>query len=156
MHEQEPGGVWRNHARDNPLHQQQRLPPDLDDISTVSYTLSINGIPFDDNHSLIRHNRNDQDLFLTWIDPPFANEADALPWSIPTCCSIWGKISLPFVTISIRSFVATSHFQGSIPVDWPFTIWFRGSLKTVSPAWRRANSLYSTYLPPTTAGRVIR
>jgi len=78
LHEQEPGGIWRNHTRANTLHQQYRLPPDLDDISTVSYTLQSNGVPFDDNHSLIRHNRNDQGLFQTWIDPPFANEIDAV------------------------------------------------------------------------------
>lgn len=61
--EQEPGGIWRFWTSRN----KKKLPPDLDDISTISFILKENGINFDNNLELILNNRNEKGLFLTWI-----------------------------------------------------------------------------------------
>lgn len=63
LSEKEPGGVWRFWTSRN----KKRLPPDLDDISTISFILKVNGLSFDNNLQLILNNKNSEGLFLTWI-----------------------------------------------------------------------------------------
>jgi len=63
LSEQEKGGIWRFWTSRN----KKRLPPDLDDISTISFILKLNGANFDNNLQLILNNRNEDNLFLTWI-----------------------------------------------------------------------------------------
>lgn len=63
LSEQEKGGIWRFWTSRN----KKRLPPDLDDICTISFILKSNGVNFDNNLQLILNNRNEDNLFLTWI-----------------------------------------------------------------------------------------
>jgi len=63
LSEQEKGGIWRFWTKRN----KKRVPPDLDDISTISFILRLNKINFDDNLQLILNNRNKDNLFLTFI-----------------------------------------------------------------------------------------
>ena len=63
LNEQEKGGIWRFWTKRN----KKRVPPDLDDISTISFILRLNKISFDDNLQLILNNRNQDNLFLTFI-----------------------------------------------------------------------------------------
>jgi hypothetical protein len=63
LSEQEKGGIWRFWTKRN----KKKLPADLDDISTVSFILKVNGINFDDNLELILNNKNKDGLFLTWL-----------------------------------------------------------------------------------------
>jgi len=74
LDEQEKGGIWRFWTKRN----KKRIPPDLDDISTISFILKMNGVNFDDNLQLILNNRNKDNLFLTWIVKE--GELDNLPW----------------------------------------------------------------------------
>jgi hypothetical protein len=76
--EQEPGGWWRNHNRLNPLHTEHQLPLDLDDTAVVSQILTYYDLPFEDNRPAIRGHTDERGLFLTWIQPPFANEVDPI------------------------------------------------------------------------------
>ena len=76
--EQEAGGIWRTHTLNNPFHDEEALPADLDDIAVISHCLSVHGACFDDNKSLIMENTDNQGLFLTWVDPPFSNEIDGV------------------------------------------------------------------------------
>lgn len=76
--EQENGGIWRTHTKKNPYHRDLKLPPDLDDISAISYILKLYRVPFDDNNDLIRNNLNGTNQYLTWIEPPFENEVDCV------------------------------------------------------------------------------
>ena len=78
IHEQEPEGYWRNHTRDNPKHAHQKLPPDLDDIAVISHILAWYYVPFVDTRALILSNITGDGVFATWIEPPFANEVDAV------------------------------------------------------------------------------
>lgn len=59
----ESGGIWRFWTKRN----KKKLPPDLDDISVISYILKLNKIPFENNIPLILKNRNEENLFLTWL-----------------------------------------------------------------------------------------
>ncbi len=59
----EAGGIWRFWTKRN----KKRLPADLDDISVISYILKLNNVPFEDNLPLILKNRNEENLFLTWL-----------------------------------------------------------------------------------------
>lgn len=61
----EKGGLWRYWSSKNKLHMT--IPPDLDDISCISYVLKMNNVPFPDNTKIIFENRNDQGLFYTWV-----------------------------------------------------------------------------------------
>jgi len=63
LEEQEPGGIWRFWTSKN----WQTIPPDLDDISTISFILEYNNISFDDNLQLILDNKNSDKLFFTWV-----------------------------------------------------------------------------------------
>jgi len=63
LSEQERGGIWRFWTSKN----KKRVPPDLDDISTISFILRLNAVNFDDNLQLILNNRNQDKLFLTFI-----------------------------------------------------------------------------------------
>jgi hypothetical protein len=63
LSEQEKGGIWRFWTSRN----KKRLPPDLDDICTISFILKLNNVNFDDNLQLILNNKNKDGLFLTWI-----------------------------------------------------------------------------------------
>ena len=63
LSEKEKGGIWRFWTSKN----KKRLPPDLDDISVVSFILKLNNVSFDDNLQLVLNNRNKDGLFLTWI-----------------------------------------------------------------------------------------
>ena len=63
LSEQEKGGIWRFWTKRN----KKRIPPDLDDISTISFILKLNKVNFDDNLQLILNNRNKDNLFLTFI-----------------------------------------------------------------------------------------
>lgn len=63
LSEQEKDGIWRFWTKRN----KKRIPPDLDDISTISFVLKLNKISFDDNYQLILNNRNQDNLFLTFI-----------------------------------------------------------------------------------------
>jgi len=87
LSEQETGGIWRYRTSRN----TESLPPDLDDISTVSFILKLNNISFHDNLQLILNNRNNDNLFFTWItnetnkedvccfrDKKFKNEVDCV------------------------------------------------------------------------------
>lgn len=49
------------------LTKQKRLPPDLDDISTNSFILKRHKISFDNNLQLVLKNRNQDNLFLSFI-----------------------------------------------------------------------------------------
>lgn len=74
LNEQEKGGIWRFWTSRN----KKRIPPDLDDISTISFVLKLNNVNFDDNLQLILKNRNKDNLFLTWVIKE--GELDNLPW----------------------------------------------------------------------------
>jgi hypothetical protein len=63
LSEQEKGGIWRFWTKRN----NKKLPADLDDISTISFILKINGVSFDDNLQLVSNNKNKDGLFLTWL-----------------------------------------------------------------------------------------
>ncbi|MDI6591479.1 MAG: hypothetical protein QME61_00850 [Patescibacteria group bacterium] len=63
LEEQEKGGLWRFWTSRN----KKRVPPDLDDISTISFVLKLNQVSFDNNLQLILNNRNKDNLFLTFI-----------------------------------------------------------------------------------------
>lgn len=63
LSEKEPGGVWRFWTSRN----KKRLPADLDNISAISFILKLNKVSFDDNLQLILNNRNEENLFLTWL-----------------------------------------------------------------------------------------
>lgn len=77
--EEEKGGIWRFWTKRN----KKKLPPDLDDISNISFILKINGISFENNLQLILNNKNKENLFLTWlIDEKNKNEISwwVRPW----------------------------------------------------------------------------
>jgi len=63
LSKQEKGGVWRFWTSKN----KKQIPPDLDDISTISFVLKLNNVNFDDNLQLILNNKNKDGLFLTWL-----------------------------------------------------------------------------------------
>jgi len=63
LDEKESGGIWRFWTSRN----TQTIPPDLDDISTISFILKFNNISFDNNLELISDNKNNDNLFFTWI-----------------------------------------------------------------------------------------
>lgn len=63
LREKEKGGIWKFWTSKN----RKKLPPDLDDISTISFVLKINNIDFEDNTQLILNNKNKDNLFLTWL-----------------------------------------------------------------------------------------
>ena len=63
LSEKEKGGIWRFWTSRN----KKSLPPDLDDISTISFVLKSNRVNFEDNLELILKNKNKDGLFLTWI-----------------------------------------------------------------------------------------
>ncbi|BAQ61823.1 hypothetical protein GM3708_2229 [Geminocystis sp. NIES-3708] len=65
LNEMEKGGLWRYWSSKNKLHRT--IPPDLDDISCISYVLKMNNVPFPDNTKIIFENRNDRGLFYTWV-----------------------------------------------------------------------------------------
>lgn len=75
---QEKGGLWRNHNKITSNRDIKQLPPDLDDMSTVSHILSIYDVPFDNNYDFFTQNLNDNNLYLTWIKPDFENEVDCV------------------------------------------------------------------------------
>lgn len=74
LSEQEQGGIWRYWTSKNP----KTLPPDLDDISTISFVLQRHHVSFDDNLALINRNRNGDNLFLTWLGTEFENDIDCV------------------------------------------------------------------------------
>ena len=76
LSEAEHGSWWRNHNRLNPLHTEHKLPLDLDDTAVISHILAYYDVSFTDNRTAIRQHVNEQDLFLTWIEPSFSNEVD--------------------------------------------------------------------------------
>lgn len=63
LEEKEEGGIWKFWTSRN----KKKLPPDLDDISVISFVLKMKGVRLEDNLSLIRQNRNEQGLFFTWL-----------------------------------------------------------------------------------------
>jgi hypothetical protein len=63
LSEKEEGGVWRFWTSRN----KKFIIPDLDDISVISFALKREGVEFEDNLPLIRKNRNEKKLFLTWL-----------------------------------------------------------------------------------------
>jgi|TARA_B100000315_G_scaffold241545_1_gene262519 hypothetical protein len=63
LNEQESGGIWRYWTS----RTKKPIPPDLDDISTISHILKLNNISFEDNVKLILNNRNKENYFFTWI-----------------------------------------------------------------------------------------
>lgn len=69
LSEQKPGGIWSFYTSKS----SNKLPPDLDDTSMVSFILKINNVNFDDNHDTIKKNMNKDNIFLTWINPEFNN-----------------------------------------------------------------------------------
>lgn len=69
--EGEPGGTWRYVTSRYP----KTLPPDLEDVSMISYVLKMNNIQFDDNLQTILQNRNDEGLFFTYF-PDLQNKND--------------------------------------------------------------------------------
>ena len=66
LSEQEPGGIWRYWSSKNEKHLE--LNPDLDDTSTISFILKLYNISFEDNIDIIKKNRNNENLFNTWIN----------------------------------------------------------------------------------------
>ncbi|MGB5969190.1 MAG: phytanoyl-CoA dioxygenase family protein [Spirulinaceae cyanobacterium] len=65
--EMEFGGLWRYWSSNNPKHLT--IPPDLDDISCISYILRANNIPFTDNTGFVLANQTKIGAFYTWILP---------------------------------------------------------------------------------------
>ncbi|MGB3653517.1 MAG: tetratricopeptide repeat protein [Rivularia sp. (in: cyanobacteria)] len=65
MDEMEEGGLWRYWSSKNEKHGM--IPPDLDDICSISHILKINNISFPDNTKTIVNNRNSEDIFHTWL-----------------------------------------------------------------------------------------
>lgn len=63
VEEMEDRGIWRYWTSRN----DNRIPPDLDDISCVSYVLKKNKVPFPSNVDIILANRNEQGIFRTWL-----------------------------------------------------------------------------------------
>ena len=75
LSEEEPGGLWRFYTSKNSDHLY--WPPDLDDISTISFILKLNKISFDNNLELVLGNRNEDGLFYTFImDDNEGNDID--------------------------------------------------------------------------------
>jgi len=66
LNEQEQGGIWRYWISKN-TGKISPIPPDLDVISTVSFILKINNRSFDNNLKLISKNKNNDNLFFTWV-----------------------------------------------------------------------------------------
>jgi hypothetical protein len=73
LSEKKTGGLWSFYTSKSSI----KLPPDLDDTSTVSFILKINNVNFDDNHDIIKKNVDKDNIFLTWINPGF-NAADCI------------------------------------------------------------------------------
>ena len=67
VQEMELGGLWRYWSSKNDKHTM--IPPDLDDICCISYVLKMNNIPVPKNTDVILDNRNQEELFYTWILP---------------------------------------------------------------------------------------
>jgi ectoine hydroxylase-related dioxygenase (phytanoyl-CoA dioxygenase family)/thioesterase domain-containing protein/4-hydroxybenzoate polyprenyltransferase len=61
------GGLWRYWSSKNQKHLT--IPPDLDDISCISYLLRANNISFTDNTGFLFANQNKIGAFYTWILP---------------------------------------------------------------------------------------
>ncbi|PHR74619.1 MAG: hypothetical protein COA67_00660 [Lutibacter sp.] len=67
LSEMEANGIWRYWTKQHQYHGN--IPPDLDDIACVSSVLKQNNITFPNNEKILLANRNNNDLFYTWIVP---------------------------------------------------------------------------------------
>lgn len=67
LEEQEGDGIWRYWTSRNFINKKESIPPDLDDISAISFILKNFNVKFGDNDKLILNNRNENNLFYTWI-----------------------------------------------------------------------------------------
>ena len=63
----EPPGVWRYWGRDH--EYAGAMPPDVDDIASISDVLRRVGRPVPDNRAVLAGNRRGDGLFYTWVWP---------------------------------------------------------------------------------------
>lgn len=73
LSEEEPNGIWRYWTKRNSnwiIKNSKKVPPDLDDIATISFALKSNQIKFGNNINLIKQNRNHKGIFLTGVNIP--------------------------------------------------------------------------------------
>lgn len=78
--EMEGHGVWRYWTKEHEHHSV--IPPDLDDISCVSYVLRRHNVAFPSNEKLILANRNRNGLFYTWLTPRWSRPVNISFWSL--------------------------------------------------------------------------
>jgi hypothetical protein len=75
LSEQEPGGVWRFWTS----RSGAPIDADIDDISVISAVLTLYNQSFDDNKALVSSNKNEEGLFLTWVQENFTtNNVDCV------------------------------------------------------------------------------
>lgn len=67
LDQMEPQGVWRYYS--NKSFKHPRVPPDLDDTSSISFILRKCGHPVPDNAWIFEETCNRTGLFLTWVLP---------------------------------------------------------------------------------------
>ena len=65
--EKEMGGVWRYYSKRQWKHC--RIPPDLDDTACASHALRLYGETAPRNEWIFQSCRNEEGLYLTWIEP---------------------------------------------------------------------------------------
>lgn len=63
LQEQLSGGIWSFWTKNN----ERKIVPDLDDMSTISFCLKQNKMPFDNNIDTIKSKKNSNGLFVTWL-----------------------------------------------------------------------------------------
>lgn len=111
--------IWRFWTSRN----RKKLPADLDDIAVVSYILKLNQVPFEDNTSLILKNRNQENLFFTWL----IQEEDKrnVTWWIDKIYKIFeaAKIGIDdVVNVNVLIYLGLES-QSNAPKDWLKNSW---------------------------------